>query len=86
VDTALRSKIAWFERAVADRDRQLTELRASPPRAVPASNQRVRQLEADLAALRRSTSYRIGRAVTAPVRGVRRQLARARRRRSGRRT
>lgn len=79
---ALRSKIEWFEQALRQRQIELAQLRAKQS-VSPVESPRVRQLEKELAAIRGSTSLRVGQGLLRPVRAsakpFRPLLARARR-------
>ncbi len=81
VDLALRSKIRWFERALTDRDAEVARLRRVTSDGVQAEQRsHINRLEGELATIRSSTSLRVGRAITRPMRSLRARFSSSRRR------
>ena len=68
---SLRAQVAWFEQAVRQRDHQLATSRHQPGDPRPGLTRKLRETEAELAAVRGSSSFRLGRALTRPVRVIR---------------
>ena len=67
----LRAKITWFEQAVRHRDTQLASLRHGQKDPRPKLSRKLSEAENELVAIRSSRSYRLGRAMTSPLRAIR---------------
>lgn len=75
-NTALRSKVSWFEAAIRQRERALSDLRNRVRDPAPRLTRRVRALEEELAQVRGSVSFRAGQAIVAPAKRARALLKR----------
>ena len=74
----LHSQVAWFKKALRQRDTLVRELRAKPGQQKPKDVRQLRELQHELVQIKQSRAFRTGKALAKPSALVRRLVRRTR--------